>query len=311
MKLYFKHSGKYTGEEFNIDEVIGSLSSQKILLTSGVHVIGRIDEDFKVEDVKIYVKRLETNTLFWDILVEVHGLYQERIASEVVGGVEEMFGVDIPADYEPLVSLAALAVTYMVARYAYERVAKGKGPDTPPPVHIHSENSVIIQNIADIVHQSPEAVADAIERAVPPVKRRALIPKVADFLRPSRKEPGEQIEVDGAPPISPEALREFPSDAELASVEDSTLVDVERAWVEIRSTDRDKTKSGWGAIIRDDGRFPKRLPMDLYPTVKAEKLAAFHFVRADVVVECDRLADGTLKPKRIHLLSFDPDSGQR
>ena len=304
MKITFSHSGKYTGDSFSIDEVIDSLIAQKAILTTAAQFLAEIDPNFSLDDVKIIVNRIETNTLSWDILIELYGKYQENIETGVIGGLEEIFETDIPKEYEALVTLAALAVTYIVARYAYDRVFRSGGKSSPS-IHISGEGNTIIQNIAKIVNQSPEAVERALERTVPPTKRRTLIGKVADFMRPSRKAPGEKIEIDRAPDISADALKEFPNDAELRAVADSANIDVDAASIEIRATDRDKSKMGWSAVIQGDERFPKRLPMDLYPTIDSENLAEHHFVKADLIVECERRADGSLKPKRIHLLSYD------
>lgn len=216
MIITFRHSGKYTGGRFYIEEIIDSLIAQRELLKAGAASLAEIEGEIEIDDLKIIVEKIETDSLFWDLLVELNAKYQDSITPVVVEGVERMFGVDVPEDMEPLLSLLALAVTYMVARYAYERVLRSKGGGAPS-VHITGEGNVVIQNIAQIVHQSPEVVEAALERAIPPGRRRNLISKVADFLRPSRRQSGERIEIVGAPPISPEALREFPSDAALAS----------------------------------------------------------------------------------------------
>ena len=144
---------------------------------------------------------------------------------------------------------------------------------------------------------------------MPPTKRAKLIPKVADFFRPAKKDHSAKIELNNAPDIDSDALAEFPSDAELKSVDDSTIIDLEGATIDIRGTDRDKINTGWGAVVVGDERFPKRLPMDLYPTVNPEHLAQYQNVKANLAIECERGADNSLKPKRIHLLSFEePDN---
>ncbi len=127
---------------------------------------------------------------------------------------------------------------------------------------------------------------------------------MADFLRPSKKNKTAKIELKNAPDIEAGALAEFPSDADLKSVDDSTIIDIEGATLDIRGTDRDKINTGWGAIVMGDEPFPKRLPMDLYPKVNPEDLAKYQRVLANLAIECERKPDRTLKPKRIHLLSF-------
>ena len=307
MKTVFKHSGKYTAETFSIDEVIASLSAQKTLIEEGVNFLAELDSDFDLDKVTVRVESIKTGTLGWDLLIEVYGKYQTNIESRVTGSLEEMFGVDIPAEYEGVVTLATLAVTYVVARYAYDRVARARGETSSAAPIITGDNNVVIQQISSIVGQDPLFIEKALERSLPPSKRKSLIPKVADFLRPSKKDKSAKIEIQNAPDIEPQALAEFPSDAELKAVDDSTIIDIEGATLDIRGTDRDKINTGWGAIVMNDERFPKRLPMDLYPTVNPEELAKHQQVKANLAIECERRPDRSLRPKRIHLLSFiDP-----
>lgn len=306
MKTEFTHSGKYTAQAFTIEEVVGSLSAQKALLEAGVSLLAELDQNFRLEKVTIRVESLATGSLFWDLLIEIYGEYQADIEDRVIGEIENMFGMDVPSEYEGLVTLGALAVTYVVARYAYDRVARSKGEKSGAAPNIVGNNNVVIQQIANASGHDEQLVERALDRTLPPSKRQALIPKVADFLRPAKKDPSSSIELKGAPNIMPETLSEFPSDADLKNVDDTTNVPLEGQTIDIRGTDRDKNNTGWGAVIVDNEQFPKRLPMDLYPTVDRERLAQYRIVKADLIVECDRRPDGCLRPKRIHLLSFEP-----
>ena len=67
-----------------------------------------------------------------------------------------MFGVDIPPQYEGIVTLAALAVTYVVARYAYDRVARSKGDSSSAAPTINGDNNIVIQQISSVVGQDPQ-----------------------------------------------------------------------------------------------------------------------------------------------------------
>lgn len=308
MLTAFKHSGKYTANAFTIDEVIASLAAQKALLEEGVFFLAELDPNLTLDKVTVRVESLETGSLAWDLLIEVYGEYQPQLEEKVVGNLEEMFGIDVPPQYEGIVTLATLAVTYVVARYAYERVFRSKGGNSSAAPNIVGDNNIVIQQISSVVGQDPQFIEKALERCLPPSKRKKLIPKVADFLRPGKKDKNAKIELAKAPDIEAAALAEFPSDADLKSVDDSKIIDVEGATIDIRGTDRDKINTGWGAVIIGDDRFPKRLPMDLYPTVNPEELAQHQEVRANLAVECERRADNSLRPKRIHLLSFEePD----
>ncbi len=311
MKTVFKHSGRYTSDAFTIEEVIASLSAQKSLLEESVNFLAELDPDFTLDKVTVRVDSLETGSLIWDLAVEVYGQYQTQIEERVAGSLEEMFGVDIPEQYEGLVTLGALAVTYVVARYAYERVARSKGDKSSAAPVITGDNNVVIQQISSVVGQDPQFIEKALERSLPPKKRKQLIPKVADFLRPAKKDRTAKIELENAPDIGPPMLSEFPSDADLKNVDDSTIIDLEGARIDIRGTDRDKINTGWGAVILNDDRFTKRMPMDLYPTVNPEDLAKHQEVTANLAIECERRPDNSLKSKRIHLLSFEEPEDDR
>jgi hypothetical protein len=66
-----------------------------------------------------------------------------------------MFGVDMPPEYEGVVTLATLAVTYVVARYAYERVACARGETSAAAPIITGDNNIVIQQIFSMVGQDP------------------------------------------------------------------------------------------------------------------------------------------------------------
>ena len=57
-----------------------------------------------------------------------------------------MFGIDIPADLEPLVTLGTLAVGYWVARFAYEKV-RGGPKDVQPATRIEGDYNTVINLI--------------------------------------------------------------------------------------------------------------------------------------------------------------------
>lgn len=162
MKTEFKYSGKYTSKAFTIDEVVASLSAQKTLLEEGVNFLAELDHDFTLDKVTVRVETLTTSSLIWDLSVEIYGEYQTQIKTKVIGGLEEMFGVDIPKEYEGIVTLAALGVTYVVARYAYERVARSKDEKPNAAPNITGGNNVVIQQISSVIGQDAHLIEKAL-----------------------------------------------------------------------------------------------------------------------------------------------------
>lgn len=305
LKRTFRHSGKYTADEITIDDVISSLLAQKALIEAGTVFLAEIDPDFKLDRINIRVDSIQAGSLSWDILVDIYGQYQTQIEKAYIGSLEGIFDTDIPEELEGLVTLSTLAILYWIAKNVQERVAKKKG-ESKQSVHINKSNDIVINKIVNNYKIEKLVVENALKKSMPPFQQKRLVDKVADFLRPAKRDPKSMIEIENGPNITAETIKEFPNDIELKELEDNKVINVEAARIDIRAVDRDKKKTGWSAVITNDNRFEKRLPMDLYPTVNQEELAKHQFVVADLAIECEEKSGGGIKPKKIHLLSFNP-----
>jgi len=303
MERKFPHRVEYEHGTASIEEVIENLRAQKKLLEEGVKFLDAALKNFKVDDVNIKVVKTGSGSLLSDILVVVYGEYQADIQDSIVGGIEELFGADVPAEYETLVTLTTLAVTYFIARYAYDAV-RAKRQDRPASVRIEGDYHSTLNIIAERLQLPTSDVESALHESVPVTKRRQLIKSVTKFLRPREDGRPTPIKIEGYGNVSPGFLEEYPQDAELREIDDSRNIDVPRATLDIRATDKDRNNTGWAAVIVGDKRFKGRRPMDLYPTVDARALAKLDRVVGDIVVEGERRADGSFRAKRIHLLNF-------
>jgi hypothetical protein len=303
MQWEFPHRIEYEADAQSIDDVIATLVAQKRLIEEGASVVCALS-GIDLERVDIRVSKVVSGSLTNEFWVQLYGSYQAELEEKIIGGYEHMLGVDIPEGWEPIVTLGSLAVTYWVAKFAYDSVRNRK-KDRPASTHIEGDYNVVINTIASKMHISPEKVEGVLEGQLPSSKRRALIRSVTNFLNPARRESGTKIKVDGAEDIGPQTIREYPSDAELAEIDDRKNLDLPGAIIEIRATDKDRSKTGWAAKIVGDRRFKRRMSMDLYPTIDAEKLAKLDKVRGDLILEGDKQDDGSFKAKRIHLLNFE------
>lgn len=302
MELAFPHRVEYRDGTASIDEIIENLKAQKRLLEEGVRLLEHAIPNMDVDAIQIRIVQVAAGSLITDFLVLVYGAYQKDIEATVVGGIEEMFGTDIPPQYEALVTLATLAVTYFVARYAYDAVRRKK-PERPASTHIQGDYNTVINIIADKTNIPGSSIEGALHDSIPVARRRSLIKSVTSFLRPREDGRISPVDVKGVGYINPETIAEYPTDAELAEIDDSKNIDIPGATLDIRAVDRDKTNTGWAAVLVGDKRFKRRLPMDLYPTINAEALAKKERVTGDVIIEGERKSDGSFKAKRIHLIS--------
>ncbi|MEQ8829725.1 MAG: hypothetical protein RLW87_07940 [Alphaproteobacteria bacterium] len=303
MQWTFPHRIDYSGDAASIDDVIANLKAQQRLLEEGARFVCAAIDGVHVESIDIKVVRIASGSLLTEFVVQVYGAYQTQIEGHIVGGIEETLGVDIPAEWEPLVALGAMAATYFVARFAYDAVRRKKD-DRPASTHIEGNYNTVINNIASRINVDAERLEGLLEGQLPRAKRRGLVKSVTGLLEPVRRNPKSTAIIDGVGEIPSGVVAEYPSDAELSEIDDRNNVDLPGAIVEIRATDKDNSKHGWAAKILNDGRFRRRLPMDLYPTVDADALAHFDQVTADVIVEGATGEDGSFRAKRIHLLNF-------
>jgi hypothetical protein len=302
MELTFPHRVNYRDGTSSIDEIIENLKAQKRLLEQGTRVLDAAIPGLVVENVKVKVVTVAAGSLLTELVVLIYTSYQDDVQDTIVGGIEGLLSVDIPPEYEALVTLLSLAVVYFVARYAYDKVRERKG-DRPPSVHIEGDYNTVINVVADKLSVPASRIEHALHDAVPVARRRSLIGSVRRFLKPREDGRISPVEVTGFGVLNEAGIAEYPSDSELSEIDESRNLDIPEATLDIRATDKDRSKTGWAAVIVGDSRFNKRLPMDLYPTVDAEALAKMERVTGDIVVEGERNFQGAFKPKRIHLLN--------
>ncbi len=307
MQWEFAHRVEYSADAQSVDDVVATLLAQKKLIEEGAQVLCAT-AGIDLDRVDVRVVNIASGSLFTELVIQLYTAYQTEIEDVIVEKVEAVTGYDIPEGWEPIVTLAALAVAYFIMRFVYDAVRNRKQNDRPISTHIEGDYNKVINIIASKVDCSVEELEGALKGRLPRSRRRSLIKHVSGFLNPARKERGSDINVDGFGRIRSEVIAEYPSDSEIELIDESRNVDLPNVEIEIRATDRDRTKTGWAARVLDHKDFVRRLPMDLYPTVDAERLAKFDRVKADIIMEGEYNDDGMFLPKRIHLLDFE-DTG--
>ncbi|MGV6875950.1 hypothetical protein ACUSIJ_25100 [Pseudochelatococcus sp. B33] len=307
MRQIEHHRVTYTAKSISLGDVINVLSAHQKLLHEGALIVSRSKPGLNLTIESIKVETIYTGSLHVDLLLELYKEYQTDIEDIIVGSVEGVAKMSVPDEYKALVTIGTLIVVYFVARRAYEAVFKKREPASvaPQPVHIEGEYNRVVNLVAHTLNVTPEVVEGAVSKEITEKKQRQLLGRVSDFLRPAKREPGSEIQIDGVGVIGSEVVAEYPTDADLASLEDMTTLDMHDAEVEIRATDRDNSKSGWKAKILNDKNFSSRLPMVLSPDIDIDRLADLKTIKGDLKIEFSHEKNGVFKPKRIHLLRFD------
>lgn len=299
-----RHKLEYTASNVPLELVIDSLKGQLRLLNEAVEVLQATSPGANLRITGVTVNKIQSGSLLIDLALQIYGTYQSQIDGRVINGVESLLGVDVPQEYEALVTLILIGLTYYMSRMIYDAVREKKKDKSTPSVHIQGDYNNVVNIIANKLVISPQDVERAFEEVVHPTKFRQLVKPVADFLRPAKREPGSKIDGRDAE-ITSEAIKEFPNDADIGQLAQTEIVNLPDALIDIRALDKDRSKTGWAAKVLSSPDFQdKRLPMDLYPTVDSVALAEHAQVRADLAIEMLRNTKGELIPKRLHLLAY-------
>ncbi|MBF0371738.1 MAG: hypothetical protein HQL52_20070 [Magnetococcales bacterium] len=118
------------------------------------------------------------------------------------------------------------------------------------------------------------------------------------LVSPARRDPNGAIDFGSSLRIPPEALWEFPEKVTW----EPTTESIDGTEVLIRATDRDKTDSGWSAIVPAFSE--KRLTLKIDPSLDLSRLASHENVTGDITVEFKTSASGRRKPAGYFLADY-------
>lgn len=300
MATVFRHHLRYTAGEYSIDEVISLLRAQKTILNLGVQVLPQLDPGIEIEKVKYLIDEIHAGTLAFDIIIEVYNQYQKQIEDRLIPPLEEALGMDVPEGLEALITLLAIAAAFVAGRWAYERMRGVRRPDAPP-VHIEGDYNQVIQIVASKLNISEDECDSAVRRAVSPDKLKEIVAALARLVGPARRKKAEIEYADNV--INKDTLDEMPTAFDAKEIENTVeMLHHDSIQVEIRATDLDYRKRGWGGVAMIDGVEARRVPIEVYPTVPTNALEAGRVHTVDAILEADRQPDGSLIPKRLHVV---------
>ncbi len=303
MQLTVPFELEYSNDITSVDEVIRSLQAQSEFISAGLAILNEAYSDLALDNTVISIQRIETHSKKFEFVLLMLASYQTDVQDFIVGQYEGVLDMNIPEFWEPAVSIATLAGIYFVARFAYDKVTDPTESPQGQPLINNSFNTTV-NLLGEHLGKSESDIHTIIADALPKTKRLALARQAANLFRPARNQGDASIRVGKDRRIEQKEIKEFPTDTELKKLgEPSSITEVE-AEVEIRATDRDKGGSGWAGVILNNPKYPKRLPMDLYPNIDPSDLAEHSTVLADIVVDVDVSSDGSMKPKKIHMIEF-------
>lgn len=156
------------------------------------------------------------------------------------------------------------------------------GGDEDTKSLINGNNNVVIAIGADAFGKSPEEVQQIVSDAIGPNQKK-LAQDAANFVAPTRGQPGSSIQVQGASEdvaIPSDVVQKAPVDVVLDPLEQEEVYkDVD---LQIRATDLDSVNRGWAGLI--PGLVERRVKLLVSEGIDSTALAGKFSVRADVKV---------------------------
>ncbi len=295
MEIIFPYQVEYTVKEtVSVEEVIETLQANKRLMSDVAGILPVLLDGVKVERIELRVRDIRHGSLrevFW---VAIFLAFQKQLEDEVPAVVEKWFGLPVSDDYDTLVTICVLLLTYYGADYAYKRF-------------MHADGS---EKLARAINDLADEIAEASGRTSEEVKQvfqdylgkrgrlKELAKAAVRFFRPSLNQKHDDVVV-GDRRVIRDLIREIPN---VTNVEDITDDDfnmpMDGVRVQIRAKDHDHEGSGWGGIV--EAVTSRRRPLKLDPSVPKDYLWEHDEVWADISITY-RPDGAAMKPIRYHI----------
>ena len=280
-------------------DIAESIIALDYLIQQVPAVINALFPDEKISGIAFYIEELETGSLIEDIFVKFVFGSQARL-DETIASVRELIGLEKTMSNPLIFSAILIAIALTGAGYYL-----GSSPDdTSKKATIEANNNTIINIGAGMMSMEAEEFRAIIEGAIG--DKNKLAKNAVKFVKPATLDPNASITFGDTPALQIQndtinAMPRYIAEQE----EEETLEDFNSAELEVRATDLDSAKRGWGAVI--PAISPKRAKLQLDPSIDNEKLIKARHVTANVTVLFVKDRDGSKRPKQIFLREIVED----
>lgn len=280
-----------------ISDVISALQSADAAISDAVSLLPSFVDGLAVENAHVNVRALSQESPLRELfLVTLIVAFQDNLEEEIPPMLETLFNVDIPDNYDSLVTVVTMIVLFYGASFVKDMATKtvSDGP-------VKRQLDEIIGVLAKRTGKSREeikAILDAKYSKPGPVRR--LSKTVSGFFIPSLRERDAGLLFDRER-VEPEVIRDLPYPREYDEKSDFERFDpYADLKLEIHAQDRDRSQTGWAAV--PVGIHDKRIRMKLIDPVTVGDIWGKDSVTADVTIVSSLTADG-YTPTEIHVTS--------
>ena len=276
----------------NLETVANALLGLNKISNKLPHLIGYVFPDTAIQYVSINVDEIKAGSLLTEFILKLVGEGQQDLEN-LIKRVGTKTGIETLEQHSRAIAILLIIIALAGAEYAYKKVWK------EDPSKIINIYNIHINSVSDITGIPKQEVLRRVLRAIG--DGHDVAEGAVAFIAPAKLTPGTSIEVNGEILVPSEVVRESPDPAVLAETSpEQSFQPYENVELEIRATDKDQSGRGWSAIVPNIS--PNRIKVIVGPNIDLAELAKHDRISGNITLVEELKADGTLVPKRIHLL---------
>ncbi len=304
MEHVFKHEIVYNSEdEATVEEIAMSLVAHARFVRDAIAVIEACHPNLEISESKIRLASLSQESPLKELLTVALVLgFQQDLEEEVPDFVKAITGLDIPDQYDSMVTVFVMGVSLYAALKLVERFSKGN-----KATELDEAYRAATYVAGDLIQVDSSKVAEEIEGKVGGGRIKSSARAARDFFKIAKRHKAKSISSSSPITIDKKALDEIPSDLDEAQLEENRdEYDLEKVVVKLRAHDLDRDKSGWASVVESVS--PDRVKTHRDPSIPAASIFTKPSVVADVRVHLIENEDGEMKPDLYILLRIYDDN---
>jgi hypothetical protein len=278
----------------SVDEIIATLQANADLFQEIGPLIERALPGLTIERITLHVREIHHGSLRELFLAALVVAFQEDLKTKIPPVVEGLFGVDVPSEYDTLVTITVLLLLFYGADFLYKITTKNLGSGK-----LKDQLNGMIKEMSVKCGLSEKEIRDFLEsRYGKPSRIKKLAEATGKFFRPSRRQ-GNSAIIVGHKRIEQDVVAEVPSDVQIEAIEKlSTSELIPNVEIELHAKDKDREKTGWAGVIPSISK--KRLRMLLNPPIEPADVWGKEVIQGDVMLIREQKGD-EFEPVEFHL----------
>lgn len=295
MDISFNQEIFYSNKEhLLLSEVAEALLAAEKSASAAPDVIEALFNGVKVHDFRVYVDELHSGSLTEKLKYYLKLVIQKHIEDKT--GVELGDLESAPDEKKKqIIAWAIAAATVMALKVAADRYLPNQDS-----TNINQQVNVTIEQGHMITGIDNEVLRSAIENSIS--ENPSAVAGAVEFVKPAKKDSDARIDIDGQSYLSSAAIAEVPNELPENELQEKSL-ELEDTEIQIRATDKDSGKRGWGATIPEFSE--KRMRISIAPGIDLVHLAHFDQIVGNVTIFYSIDEHGTVTNIRAHLFSVD------